>query len=530
VNARAQAVEGFLQPQNPATLEPVGTVPVTPPEAVAEAVTEARLAQAAWGREPLHARERLLGRAVHALLESVDEVADTIVGETGKPVVEALTTELFVALDNAWWLSKRTRNVLRPRRLPIPQLYLPHKRAWLQYEPVGVAAVLSPWNFPFSIPFTQVAMAVAAGNAVVVKPSELTPLSGAWVEEIFRRAGAPPGLVRVVQGPGETTGDTLLRHRGVGAIVFTGSTEVGRIVAARAAERLCPVILELGGKDPMLVLDDADLDRAVEGALWGSFANCGQVCSGVERIYVEGAQYDRFVAELAARARSLRIGDGHDPGTDLGPLVSAEQRDRVENLIVDALERGAALAAGGGRPDVGLPGWFHEPTVLAGEPGGARIAEEEIFGPVVTVAKIANEEDGIRRANASAHALGASVWTRDLQRARRVAARLEAGSVWTNDHAYSYGLGQAPWGGRKQSGVGRTHSAHGLYALTHVTYLDADAGRLAPPWWYPYGEAVEDGFRGALGVLYGDGARARLRALTGHRRGLAALGKRAIRR
>ncbi len=528
MSASQQAIDSVLRPCNPATLEPVGTVPVTPPEAVAEVVAEARLAQEAWAREPLEARSRLLQRVVQALLEATDDVAATVVAETGKPVVEALATELFVSLDNAWWLSRTASRVLRPRRLRIPQLYLPHKRAWLTYEPVGVVAVLAPWNFPFSIPFTQAATALAAGNAAVVKPSELTPLSGAWVEEVFRRAGTPPGLVRVVQGPGETTGDALLGQRGVSSIVFTGSSEVGRIIAARAAERLCPVTLELGGKDPMLVLADADVDRAVGGALWGAFANCGQVCSGVERIYVEAQLHDRFVTALADRAGSLRVGAGHDPETDVGPLISAELRDRIEALVADALDHGAELVTGGGRPDVDLPGWFHEPTVLAGEPGGARMTREEIFGPVVTVVSVENDEDAIARANASTHGLGASVWTRDRARARRIAARLEAGSVWTNDHAYSYGLPQAPWGGRKQSGVGRTHGEHGLHALTHVKFVDADAGRFAPPWWFPYTEPVEDGFRGALGALYGHGGRARLRALSEHRRGVLGLGKRAL--
>lgn len=526
MSASLQAADGILHVANPATLEPVGTVAVTPPEGVAEAVAEAQLAQAAWARESLDTRERLLRGVMQALVESAEEVSATVVAETGKPIVEALTAELFVALDCAWWLSRSAARCLRPERLRVPQPHLPHKRAWLIHDPVGVVAVLAPWNYPFSVPFTQAATAVAAGNAVVVKPSELAPHSGAWVEEVFRRGGAPPGLVRVVQGPGETTGDALLRQRGVRQIVFTGSTEVGRMVAVRAAERLCPVTLELGGKDPMLVLDDADVGRAVEGALWAAFTNCGQVCAGVERVYVAEVLLEPFVRELARRSQALRIGAGTDPATDLGPLVSEAQRARVEELVADALANGAEVAAGGGRPEVGLPGWFHEPTVLVGEPGGARLRQEEIFGPVVTVVSIANDADGIRRANDSAYALGASVWTRDRARARRVAVRLEAGSVWTNDHAYSYGLFQAPWGGRKLSGIGRTHSRVGLLSLTHTKYVDADAGRVRPPWWYPYSERAGDGFHGALGVLYGAGARARLGAAVAHRGGLLELGRR----
>jgi succinate-semialdehyde dehydrogenase/glutarate-semialdehyde dehydrogenase len=344
---------------------------------------------------------------------------------------------------------------------------------------------------------------------------------------MFHRAGAPAGLVRVVQGAGEIVGDTLVRTRGIGKIVFTGSVETGRHVALRAAERLCPVTLELGGKDPMLVLADARLDRAVEGAVWGAFSNCGQVCSGVERIYVEEPLFDDFVARLASRAAGLRLGRGDDPETDVGPLIGEAQRSRVEELIEDAVSTGADVVAGGGRPAIGLPGWFHEPTVLVGEPRGARLTEEEAFGPVVTVVRIDNTADGIRRANASSFGLGASVWTRDRVKAREVADRLEAGSVWTNDVAYSYGAGQAPWGGRKESGYGRTHGYAGLYELSHLKFTDADAGRLTPAWWYPYDGRAAHGFRGALELLYGSGLSERAGALWRERRGLGAIARRA---
>ncbi len=527
VSATPSSLRRELRVVSPATLEEVGLVATTEPEGVGEIVAEARFAQERWARQPFAVRTRLLRDAARVLIESMDEIADTIVAETGKPTLEAITTEVFVSLDTLAWLARHAERVLRRERVPFSQPHLLQKRGWLSYEPVGVAAIVSPWNFPFSIPFTQTATAVAAGNAAVVKPAELTPLSGAWVEEIFRRAGAPIGLVRVVQGTGEVVGDTLVRSRGIGRIVFTGSPAVGRSVAVNAAERLCPVTLELGGKDPMLVLGDADLDRAVEGALWGSFSNCGQICSGVERIYVEGDLFDPFVSRLQDRAAALTIGDGRNPDVELGPLVSEEQRSHVEDLVADAVAAGAILVAGGGRPDVGLPGWFHEPTILVGEPD-ARISGEEIFGPVVTIVRIDNIEDGIRRSNASTYGLGASVWTRDRAKARAVAGRLEAGSVWTNDVAYSYGACQAPWGGRKESGFGRTHAQHGLRELSHVKFSDADSGRISPPWWFPYDERAADGFRGAAGVVYGRGAAARARVLWLHRRGLVTLGRRAL--
>src|SRR5437764_550772 len=439
-------VAGELHSYNPATLELVGSVRATEPEEIPELVAEATLAQGAWAREPLAARKRLLVDLARVLLDRMDEIAVTVTAETGKPLTESFTSELLVSVENVRWLAANVEGLPGAERLRFQQPYLWYKRGWLVYEPHGVVAVVSPWNFPFAVPLTEAATAVAAGNAVVVKPAELTPLSGEWVERAFREAGAPPGLVRVAQGVGEPVGDALVRARGVSKVLFTGSVEVGRAVGIACAERLCPVTLELGGKDPMVVLDDADLERAVSGALWGAFFNCGQVCSGVERIYVDRSVYEEFCDGLAERARRLRLGAGEDQEAEVGPLISAEQRERVEDLVADAREHGAEALAGGRQPpEPLLPGWFYEPTVLAGGSREARIEREEIFGPVVTVQPFESEDDAVRLANDSPFGLGASVWTRDEDRARRVAARLEAGSVWTNDAAYSYGVGQASW-------------------------------------------------------------------------------------
>jgi acyl-CoA reductase-like NAD-dependent aldehyde dehydrogenase len=514
---------------DPATLEPVGTVEITPPEAIAELVAEARLVQRRWADSAHAERRALFVRVAHFLLDSADELAGTITAETGKPLVEAYTAELFLALEQLRWTAANAERVIGGERVRFTQPYLRHKRGRLLYEPYGAVAVITPWNFPFGIPFTQTIAAAAAGNAVVVKPSELAPLTGAWVERAFDEAGAPSGLVRVVQGNG-STGEQLVRTRGIAKVFFTGSTTAGARVAAAAGERLCPVSLELGGKDAMLVFEDADLDRAVEGALWGSFSNCGQTCASVERIYVARDLYQPFVEELGRRARRLRIGRGSDLQTELGPLISDQQRTKVERLVAEAVDGGAAAAAGGGRPDVGLPGWFYEPTVLTGVGGDTALMREEIFGPVVAVQPFGDEQEAVQLTNDSPFGLSASVWTRDRERAARVASRLHAGTVWTNDLQYSYAAGQAPWGGYKDSGFGRTHSKHGLYECTQVKFADWDSGRVAVPWWYPYGEDVLDGFRGLAGVLYGSGIAPRMEAAWRHRRGLLALGLRYVRR
>jgi acyl-CoA reductase-like NAD-dependent aldehyde dehydrogenase len=331
-----------------------------------------------------------------------------------------------------------------------------------------------------------------------------------------------------VQGAGDV-GEALVRHRGIAGVVFTGSVEVGRAVAQAAAERLCPAVLELGGKDAMLVLDDADLDRDGQGALWAAFSNCGQACAGIERIAVPPGLHDDFVERLSERARDLRVGRGADAGVDLGPLVSEEQRSRFEGLIADAVEHGARIATGGGRPRTDLPGWFAEPTLLLGEPRDARLVGEELFGPAAVVVQLDTDERMVRWANDSPFGLGASVWTRDRSRAGAIADRLETGCVWHNDHAYSFGASQTPWGGRRGSGLGRTGSRHGLYALSHVKLVDADRGWLTPGWWYPYGDRAVDGLQGLLGALYADGVGQRARAALEHRRGLVHLVRKTLR-
>jgi acyl-CoA reductase-like NAD-dependent aldehyde dehydrogenase len=514
-----------LRSVNPATLEPVGSVRVSAPEEVAEAVADARLAAERWAGSSFAERRALLGRVASELLDASDEIASTVTAETGKPLVESYTAELFVALDNLVWAAANAGRVLAPAPLRFGQPHLRQKRGVLLYEPLGVIGVISPWNFPFGIAFSQAAFAVAAGNAVVVKPSEVTPVAGGWVQRVFREAGAPKRLVQVVQG-GPEAGEALVRAPGTAKVVFTGSGDTGRRVAALAGERLRPVTLELGGKDPMLVFEDADLDRAVSGALWGSFSNCGQVCSGVERIYVARPLQEPFLEELTRRARALRIGRGEELETELGPLITESQRAHVEGLVADAVGRGAELRLGGERPEVGLPGWFYEPTVLSSVEREARVQHEEIFGPVVTVAPFADENEAVRLANGSSFGLGASVWTRDLERARRIARSLDAGSVWTNDVAYSYGAGQASWGGTKESGFGRTHSRHGLYELSRIKFADLDRGRSPVMWWYPYDEGLLEGFRGLVGVIYREGLTGKLGAAWRHRRGLLALGRR----
>jgi len=464
---------------NPATLEPVGAVRRTDPGKLPQVVAAARAAQEQWRAAGSTARAAVLRAAARDVRSHADEIADSIVAETAKPRTEAIAGELYTAVDHALWLAKHAPRVLADERVRFNQLHLKTKKAWLVYEPLGVVAAITPWNIPFGIPFSVVANAVAAGNAVVLKPSELTPLTAEWVPRLFEEAGAPQGLVQLVQGEAPV-GEALVAEPGIAKVFFTGSVAVGRRVAAGAGARGCPVVLELGGKDPLVVFADADLDRAVAGALFASFLNAGQACVSTERIYVERPAYDEFAQRLEEAARALKL------GTDVGPLISERQRDTVERL--SPVQRPAR------------DGWFLEPTVVRGA-----LPDEEIFGPVVTVEPFDGEDGAVQRANDSEFGLAASVWSRDLAKADRVARRIEAGMVWVNDFGYSFATGQASWGGVKSSGFGRTSSKHGLYECVQVKYLDSERGRLRPAWWFPYDEETERALRAALDVLYGEG-------------------------
>ena len=515
----------------------IGTVPATRPEEVQEVVDRAVAAWPSWAATPLAERLVRIGRVRELVLGRIPELTRLATLETGKTIVEAVPMEMAVVVDTCAWLEGHAERHLRTIDPGTPQkVMLMGRTHRIHLDPYGVLAVIAPWNYPLAVASGPILFGLAAGNAVVYKPSSHTPLLGQAFRDLLVDAGIPADLVGIVHG-GAAVGEALIGARGVEKIFFTGSEPVGRRVmtlAAAAPDFPKPVVLELGGKDAMIVLHDADLDRAAAGAAWAGFGHAGQTCGSIKRIYVDRRVAPEFERLLAARARGLVPGDPLDPRTQLGAMANAESRDVVVDLVRDALNRGARLVAGGpdpfrlagAEPDaVGhLPA-----TILADVPPNARLWHEELFGPVIVLATFADEDEAVRLADASRFGLSASVWSRDGDRARRIAERLDVGSVLVNDHLSTYGISQVGWTGRKASGFGVGRSRFGLWEVTRPKSIGTAPGWYRPAWWHPYDRQVGQGFAAALRALYGTDPAERIAAVRADARGVRHLARRVLR-
>jgi len=500
---------------NPATGEVLREFDCADATGVKEAVDRALAAQPAWQEVGVRKRLAVIEKFQQLLNQRKQHVARIITSEAGKPVAEALLTEILVVLDAARFLLQETYGFLREQPLPHGNLATKAKSGRLIREPYGVIGIISPWNYPFSIPATETLAALVTGNSLVLKPSELTPLSALELASLLYEAGLPEAVFQVVIGEGPA--GAALIESGIGKLIFTGSVGTGQRIAQAAATRLLPVVLELGGKDPMIVLEDADVDVASSGAVWGAFVNAGQACLSVERCYVQRNIYDAFVVACVEKTKRLRVGNGADPATDVGPLIRERQLRTVEQHVAEARSRGARVMTGGERLTSLGPN-FYAPTVLADITHEMLVMREETFGPVLPITTFDSDAEAIRLANDSDYGLAASVWTRDRMRGEKIARQIKAGTVMVNDAVSCFGISEAPHGGVKASGIGRTHGRFGLEEMVWVKYLDSDLlSGTKKPWWYSYGDSsaaiegfldfqfargITSGLRGAIRSLY----------------------------
>jgi acyl-CoA reductase-like NAD-dependent aldehyde dehydrogenase len=444
------------------------------------AVARARAAVQAWSETPIEERLRCVARARDRVLERAEAIAACVHEEVGKPDVEALLGEVLPSADVVTYWTQMVGELLQPADVAVDPIAYPGKRGAIHREARGVVAVIMPWNFPVALPLRTIVPALLAGNAVVFKPSEVTPRSGALVVELFTGL-LPEGTLEIVQGAGDV--GAALCAADVDLVVFTGSVATGRKVAHACAERLIPCSLELGGKDAAIVLKDADVERAANGVVWGAMMNAGQNCASIERVYVDRAVADRFTARVREIVSELR------PGVDVGPLATAAQRAIVARHVEDAKAHGGVVLVGGAEADAASR--EYPPTVVKVDADDSALMQDETFGPVLPIAVVDGPEEAVKRANASRYGLTASLWTRNRRKAEELARRLRAGVVTINNHGFTGALPAAPWSGHGETGWGITGSPLSLDVLTRPRFVLVDSSRAKRElWWYPYTPAL----------------------------------------
>ncbi|HEU4431631.1 MAG TPA: aldehyde dehydrogenase family protein [Myxococcota bacterium] len=484
---------------SPATLAPIGEFECANAEDVRAAVARARKAQAAWAELPVAERARYLWRLLDQFVARQDEIIELVMQETGKARSEAISMEVFACCDAITYYAKRAPKFLAPEKRRIHGVMGFAKRLALVYKPLGVVGLITPWNGPVVLAVNPLVQAVVAGNAVVHKPSEVTPLSALLVKRLTEEAGWPADLYQVVQGDG-ATGAALI-EAGVNKISFTGSVATGRRVAEACGRSLIPCTLELGGKDAMIVCADADLERAAQGALIGSCMNTGHYCCGTERIYVVDEIYDSFVSRVVDRAKQLRQSDSGE--FDVGAVFWDKQLAIIEAHMRDAVAKGAKVLVGG-RRNPALKGLYYEPTVVVDVDHSMDLMTQETFGPIVAIQRVKSEDEAIALANDSAYGLNGNVWTTDSAKGQRIAARIETGGVCVNDMALTYGVPEAPFGGVKASGIGAVNGAQGLRNYCHAQPIISDRKGKGPiQGGYPYSRKAEDGMQKFIRLLFG---------------------------
>jgi len=483
---------------SPATGEPIGEIEVQNAHDVALALETARKAQPDWAARTIAERARYMTRALQKLVERQDEFIDVLLRESGKPRAEVIMLEIYSACDVLTYYAKHAADMLHSEKRHLHGFMRFLKKLRIEYCPLGVIGIITPWNGPFLISLSPTIQALLAGNTVLLKPSEVTPFSGKLVGDLLESVDLPDGVLTVLTGDGET--GAALVEAGIDKISFTGSVKTGRSVAEACARQLIPCTVELGGKDPMIVCADANLDNAAGGAIVGAFLNSGHVCCGTERVYVLDEVADEFTQKVLDRVARLR--QGNQGEFDVGAIFWDRQLEIIEAHVADAIAKGAKVLAGG-RRNPNLDGLFFEPTVLADVNHDMLIMREETFGPILPIMRVSDLDEAVRLANHSEYGLGANIWTQDHRSGIELARKINTGSVCINDMAITYGVLEAPFGGLKNSGVGQVHGANALRGFTHPKpiLIDRFGGR-ATAGIYPYSFKNEARMQQLIRILF----------------------------
>jgi succinate-semialdehyde dehydrogenase/glutarate-semialdehyde dehydrogenase len=488
---------------NPATGEKIGETLLNTVDELNSAVIKAKIAQKKWALMSFSVRREHLLKIRDYIAENADRFSEVIAKDSGKTLFDALATEVMPSVLAVNYYAKNAKRILKRKRFKPGNILLANKISYIDRVPYGVIGIISPWNYPLGIPIHEVAMALISGNAVILKAASQTQEVAKLIEEAVKSAQLPDGLFSLLNIPGSVAGNAFI-DSGIDKLFFTGSVPVGKKLMKKASEKLLPISLELGGNDAMIVLEDANIHRAVAGALWAGLSNAGQSCAGVERIFVHEKIYSKFIDEMKRQGNLLRQGVGTSYNVEIGSMTTENQLETVKTHLEDAISKGAVVTELGTVSGDISKGLFHRPYIIENVTDAMHIMQEETFGPLLGIAKFSNEDQAIALANDSNLGLTASVWTTDRKKGHSVASKLEAGTVTINDHLMTHGLAETPWGGFKESGYGRTHGSLGLEAMTQPRCVVDDIlpGVKRNMWWYPHNKAVYEGLKGGIDFLY----------------------------